>query len=85
MQPGTTLAHYESLSAIGKAGMGKVWRAPDTKLARQPETWRILVSKSLIRVMNGERDDLDPITSGTYGVLFDWDNLVVIARLSDCV
>src|SRR4030095_13432469 len=35
MQPGTKLAHYEVGSAIGKGGMGEVWRARDTKLGRE--------------------------------------------------
>ncbi len=35
MQPGTTLGHYEILSAIGKGGMGEVYRATDTRLKRE--------------------------------------------------
>lgn len=34
IQPGTTLAHYEVIGALGKGGMGEVWRARDTKLGR---------------------------------------------------
>jgi serine/threonine-protein kinase len=35
MQPGTRLGHYQILSAIGKGGMGEVWRAQDTTLRRE--------------------------------------------------
>ena len=35
MQPGTQLGHYEIVSALGKGGMGEVWRARDQKLGRQ--------------------------------------------------
>ena len=34
MEPGIKIAHYEILSAIGKGGMGDVWKAKDTKLGR---------------------------------------------------
>ncbi len=32
---GKTLAHYEIVSALGKGGMGEVWRARDSKLGRE--------------------------------------------------
>ena len=35
MQPGTQLGHYEIQSALGKGGMGEVWRARDSKLGRE--------------------------------------------------
>jgi eukaryotic-like serine/threonine-protein kinase len=31
---GTTLAHYDVVAAVGRGGMGDVWRARDTKLGR---------------------------------------------------
>lgn len=35
IQPGSKLSHYEIVSALGKGGMGEVWRARDTKLGRE--------------------------------------------------
>ena len=35
IQPGSQLAHYEIVSALGKGGMGEVWRARDSKLGRE--------------------------------------------------
>jgi serine/threonine protein kinase len=32
---GSELALYEVVSALGKGGMGEVWRAKDTKLGRE--------------------------------------------------
>ena len=34
IEPGTPLAQYEIVEAIGKGGMGEVYRARDTKLDR---------------------------------------------------
>ena len=38
MQSGSKLGHYTILSALGKGGMGEVWRARDTKLGREVAT-----------------------------------------------
>ncbi len=35
LAPGVRLGPYEIVSAIGKGGMGEVWRARDTKLGRE--------------------------------------------------
>ncbi len=35
MTPGTQLGSYEIISALGKGGMGEVWRARDSKLGRE--------------------------------------------------
>ena len=35
LSPGTKLGHYEVVEAIGKGGMGEVYRARDTKLGRE--------------------------------------------------
>jgi tRNA A-37 threonylcarbamoyl transferase component Bud32 len=34
MQPGARLGHYEIVAAIGRGGMGEVWKARDSKLRR---------------------------------------------------
>ena len=45
MRPGTQLGHYEIVSALGKGGMGEVWRARDAKFWSEVaiETLRISV------------------------------------------
>ena len=52
MTPGTQLDHYEILSAIGKGGMGEVWRARDTKLGRE------VAIKTLPAELSRDRDHL---------------------------
>jgi formylglycine-generating enzyme required for sulfatase activity/dienelactone hydrolase len=50
LAPGTRLGPYEILSAVGKGGMGEVFRARDTRLDR-------VVAIKLIRAEFSERDD----------------------------
>ncbi len=58
MQPGTQLGHYEILSAIGKGGMGEVWRAKDTKLGREVAIKTLLeeFAKDADRLFRFERE-----------------------------
>ncbi len=35
IQPGSTLAHYKVVSALGKGGIGEVWLARDSKPGRE--------------------------------------------------
>jgi len=44
MQSGTHLTHYTTLSAIGRGGMGEVWKANDTKLGREIAIKTLLAS-----------------------------------------
>jgi Tol biopolymer transport system component len=52
MEPGTQLGHYTVLAALGKGGMGEVWRARDTKLGRE------VAIKTLPREFAGDPDRL---------------------------
>ncbi len=53
MESGTQLGHYTILEAIGKGGMGEVWKAKDTKLGR--EVAIKLCPRSLRKTKNGWR------------------------------
>ena len=52
LQRGARLGHYEILSAIGKGGMGEVYRARDTKLGRD------VAIKILPRIFTSDPDRL---------------------------
>ena len=48
---GTKLSRYEILSAIGKGGMGEVWKAKDIKLGREVVVKAIAPTSDLIVVI----------------------------------
>jgi serine/threonine protein kinase len=58
MEFGTQLGHYTILSALGKGGMGEVWRARDTKLGREVaiKTLPSAFAKDHDRLMRFERE-----------------------------
>ncbi len=58
IEPGSKLAHYEIVSALGKGGMGEVWRARDAKLGREVaiKTLPDAFSKDADRLARFERE-----------------------------
>ena len=92
--PGTTLLHYRLAEKIGEGGMGHVWRATDTSLAREvaikifpaevagdPERIaRFEREARVLAALNSRRDRLGPRAArgGRWAVLPDGSGFLVL-------
>ena len=73
LQPGARLGPYEIVSAIGRGGMGEVWKARDTRLNRDVRSGSdrgAEPSEYLHAVRRGTRLPLEELTARSFGISF---------------